>query len=603
MKIKLQHGGALSLPFAVYQPLNIETESSKQKSSKQESDLDWMKDIAGNLEGLPGDRHFVREKLGNIFANIERKLQHPEIYGGTESIAREYLQALNYVSDLKFYQQEYDKARDTAISKESLQEVVINSQGQIMAISEDGFEWITPEQYAENTDAYRPVTNSELLNFRAQGSGGLVLDLKSLNAVTNSIGIAEVNEDIYKAIDKLGTSTNVNNAYVGVKNGELIQGLQDYIKAVKESQNYNASVQDLYKVRILDESQAEQAELALQAIYNSLSVTAKSLLKMKSNGKESGAKALIGTMIAFQLKPKKEFDPDLIGSDKLGQGSKNSGDTKIDPVKAFILGKGFSQPISINVGNSYTHTVNGRYGILTDKTGNALGANSTLEDVTNSAYASILDLNEATFGGIELNTNQGRRILLDSADIIGMDLPVDQDAKDRGIIRPDLKLLSRLEQAENTIRYNNITDPEEINSVYLENKLPKKFKNENGTYNLDLLNYQRFARMSVIVEESALPEDAELDNTVYAIEDDNLRASIEQVIQSRDENYTMSNGWWGTELYRGAVYVPVREDLIAASLGSGEYYDSSTATQVEKAWEQTQKIQKYQKPLSLATMK
>jgi fructose-1,6-bisphosphatase/inositol monophosphatase family enzyme len=52
----------------------------------------------------------------------------------------------------------------------------------------------------------------------------------------------------------------------------------------------------------------------------------------------------------------------------------------------------------------------------------------------------------------------------------------------------------------------------------------------------------------------------------------------------------MSNGWWGTELYRGAIYVPVREDLIAASLGSGEYYELGEATQVEEDWAQTQKV-------------
>jgi hypothetical protein len=113
------------------------------------------------------------------------------------------------------------------------------------------------------------------------------------------------------------------------------------------------------------------------------------------------------------------------GKSTKSKGSGDSSDAKADPVKAFILGKGFSQPIGINVGNSYTHNVNGRYGILTDKSGNALGANSTLEDVTGSAYAGVLDMNQATFGGAKLNTNQGRRILLDSADIIGMDLPID----------------------------------------------------------------------------------------------------------------------------------------------------------------------------------
>ena len=186
-----------------------------------------------------------------------------------------------------------------------------------------------------------------------------------------------------------------------------------------------------------------------------------------------------------------------------------------------------------------------------------------------------------------------------------MDLPIDQAAKEKyGIVRPDLNMLSRLEQAENEIRYNNITNPEEINQIYAQFELPEKFKNENGSYNLNLLNYQRFARLSGVVEESALPEDIDLDNTVIEIDDDNFRSSIEEVLKSKDDKYNMSNGvcgWGGTELYKGAIYIPVREDIIAASLGSGDYYElpGSDATQVEKDWEQTQKVNGYVKPPSL----
>jgi hypothetical protein len=44
----------------------------------------------------------------------------------------------------------------------------------------------------------------------------------------------------------------------------------------------------------------------------------------------------------------------------------------------------------------------------------------------------------------------------------------------------------------------------------------------------------------------------------------------------------MSNGWWGTGVYKGAIYIPVREDLIAASLGSGEYYEIDQAVSAEE---------------------
>jgi hypothetical protein len=59
------------------------------------------------------------------------------------------------------------------------------------------------------------------------------------------------------------------------------------------------------------------------------------------------------------------------------------------------------------------------------------------------------------------------------------------------------------------------------------------------------------------------------------------------------------------EVFRGAIYIPVREDLIAASLGSGDYYElegTADATEIEEKWDQTQKIQGYVKPPSLGTL-
>jgi hypothetical protein len=61
-----------------------------------------MDKILGNLQGLPGDKQAMIGTLTSIFSNMEYKLNNPEMFGGTGSIASEYLQALNYVSNLRF---------------------------------------------------------------------------------------------------------------------------------------------------------------------------------------------------------------------------------------------------------------------------------------------------------------------------------------------------------------------------------------------------------------------------------------------------------------------------------------------------------------------
>jgi hypothetical protein len=49
--------------------------------------------------------------------------------GDTDSIAFEYLKALNLVSKLKYEAENFVKARDHAIEKGSLTEYAINSKG------------------------------------------------------------------------------------------------------------------------------------------------------------------------------------------------------------------------------------------------------------------------------------------------------------------------------------------------------------------------------------------------------------------------------------------------------------------------------------------
>lgn len=610
MIIKFQQGGSSLPPYVSYEPVIVSGGASSAASSaaptKSSSDADLTdKDLLkmlDKLDGLPSDMSVLTKSLQNFY--VDQK------YGGinTSNIASKYLQILNQMKVANFNKKEYDNAFNIVKSNGGINEIAISDRGELFCVNKEGdFKLLTVEDL-QNNQEYTPLTNSELLYYRAQ-SPDMANKNNILKIVKNGISIENVNKLINQAVTMLGSKTEQDSGFSRTDSKKLISGLEDYIKAANNSQNYNTSIDNLYKIKVLTKDQADQATLAIDYIWNTLPNNAKTLLRIKSKtGTLEGGKELLSELIVSKTSSTRTFEVALESSKgKSTKGSSSTGDVKNDPVKSFVLGMGYQQPIGINVGNSYTHTVNGRYGILTDKSGNALGANSTFEDVTNSAFAGVLDINNATFGGIKLNTNQSRKILLDSADIIGMDLPIDQNAKEKGIIKPDLKLLSRLEEAENEIRYNNITDPEQVNEIYIKYDLPEKFKNENGEYNLNLLDYQRFARISGVVEETALPNDSELDDTVYEIKDDNFRDSIEQILQSNDDDYSMSDGvfgWGATELFRGAIYIPVRENLISASLGSGDYYklDGDNAYQTEKDWEYNQKIQNYQKPPSLGTL-
>jgi hypothetical protein len=137
---------------------------------------------------------------------------------------------------------------------------------------------------------------------------------------------------------------------------------------------------------------------------------------------------------------------------KSGSGSSKESDFDLNPVLAFVLGKGLEENLKINVGSSYEITTRARLSTL-KKDGKNLGTNSTLADVTYSDFASALNFDNVTFGGVKINANQGDRVLLRNADIYSMELPIDRKAQIKeGVIKPDLILTKRMEKAEDYIR-------------------------------------------------------------------------------------------------------------------------------------------------------
>lgn len=620
MILKLQQGGTSGggmPPFATYTPIStpyqdpFQTQSKATASSSSNNDL-GLKDLLGmikELDGLPNDAAALASNLTDLFTRSEAQ----GIPLSSSDIASAYTQYLAQIRRAKFNKEAYDNTYKIVKDNGGLNEIAITNQGLVVAQDRETKQIVqlTPEEANANKNKYVPLTNSNLLAMRAQ-SADQTFDNTMLAVVENGIGLESVHKLIKDYIANLGTDELSYGGYSKTEKQAIKEGI-DYLK---QAQSMGAdisgmSVEGLYESNILNKTQAIKAQQALQYVYSMLPQNAKSLLAYKAGNSEK-ALGLIQNYITSGTSSTIDWDVKMV-KDKNGDSLSGNGNDKtktdLNPVKAFVLGMGHQQPISINVGNSYTHDITGRFGVLTDKQGTPLGANSTFTDVTNSAYAGILDINNATFGGVQLNTNQGNKILLDSADIIGMDLPVDKNASERyGIIRPDLYLLSRLEEAESKIRHGNITDPEQINQILQEHDLPPKFINVNGEYQLNQLEYRRFARLSGIAEQSALPEDAELDGTVFEIEDENERNSIEEVFQKGNKDYSMSGGffgWGATDIYKGAIYIPVREDIIAASLGSGDYYKvpNSDAVSTAEQWNQTMRTNSYKKPPTLSSLR
>lgn len=603
MKLKFQQGGTFVPPFAVYQPFitpDAKEESKKSSSKKSDDsgfDMGDIYNLVKDLKGLPIDNAQVETKIASLINSIETKMntQTSGMFAGTNSIASEYLQIVNLISKLEFNRQLYDKAWNKAESNGSLFDYVINQSGQVLAASSDGFEWMTPEELQNNSDEYKAITNNQLLHYRANTAADLAFDTNSISVVSGSISMKNVEDLILNTIQNLGKTEITESGYV--QSDKLIQGLQDYIKAIESSGDSNATIKELYKGLYLTETQATQAQAALNFIYKKLPPNAIALLQMHSEDKSiEGAKKLIDSLVVSRLSNKS----DLESLEKVDSGL---GSIKNSPVMSMLTGMGSQRQIEINTGNSVTNTVLGRESVLTSNS-TKLGEGSTLADVAKSDFAINLPIEYATFGGLPIDPNNANLFLIDTSKFTVMDLPVDQKAKEYGIIRPDLDLYRRIEAAEEKILLTKAVTTAQKNAIYEEFSIPKNAKKSDGTYDTSLIPHERFARITGVLDKRALKEDDTPDNTVFEITDDNMEENIIQRFEKINNDYSFSSGLFGSDvLYQGAVYIPVNEDYNAAATSSGQHLTMREAIELQEIQDrsardaqQQQKLKTYQKP-------
>lgn len=445
MIIGFQQGGVFTPPFVVYQPSAPVPTTSEKTSSKKEDKKDSgveLKEIFGlirELEGLPGDEDAAFGALKKLFDSIEYKINNPELQymGSTSSISSDYLKIIRIIDDIKGQAKAYTEALNTATTNNNLSEAAVDSHGRIMVMNEQGFDWVTPEDYYENRESeqYQIVTNADLLDFRRKGVGGLAFNNSVFNTVANGMGSKQITDLIQGAINNLGklSSNAPISGYIGVTAGQLINGLDSYIAAVKKSDGVYQNVEDLYKVNLLTETQAEQAEQALKYIYFTLPNSAKAALKLKSGvGTDLGALELISSLIASKHNKTYKFEVSLEG----GPTSKhiNAKEQKTSIEDSFLwrvqqnIGTYYGS-MKVNNESASALTLRGTIfeQVLTPDNKH-IGDNS-IENMLNNSHLRSITIGKAYFGNQVLSENDMKKIMYKGDGLMRTNLPVNDDGK------------------------------------------------------------------------------------------------------------------------------------------------------------------------------
>ena len=609
MIFKFQQGGTTP-PYVAYQPVIVSDKRTsaipeEAAAAKVASDADkgklTSKDLytmlKEKLKGLPSDVDVAMWKL----QSVEESLNLDFFHDFTSNVENRYLNALQTMNQLSFSREQYDKALDNVKSNGGLNEAAIDQYGQVYMTNGKDYKLMSPEKAKQS--GWKQMTNQDLLYLRANDPNLSGKD-EILNVVNNGIGISQVTKMIQDSIGNLGTNSNSETAYATTQQGQLIQGLNDFIKAAQETGQYDASIEDLYKAQIINKTQAQQAQQAIAYIYKTLPQNAKSLLKTRTEGgTDKEALNLISTLVLSKTGEDRSFTVDLEGgptkksmSKDANAGSKDDTELKTSlPLQVMQdMGGADVAPVTIDKGDGVQMSVYGSFfSAINDKKGEPIVNTSLQNMLAQSGLQDIVkNVRSITFGDQKLTPEQLSKITYNNTGIVRADLPVNED----GTVK--LSVLDDFNAAMNEIKGLGNASREQVEAIKAKYHLDQYLK-DDGTP--DPKHTAPF-----MLTEGYTTEKNGIEDTAYV---KHIKNPTDDQIQLIKDSLTVGTGkdakvpdidtfdwynpfdYFGTEnIYKATVYIPISNNVGAAVRGGNQNLDYNEALKYEMKYRNFQKM-------------
>lgn len=609
MIFKFQQGGTTP-PFVAYQPVIVSdkrttatqeealaAKATKESESGKLSSKDLYTMLKEKLKGLPSDVNIAMSQLRQL-----EQLTQMDFDGSfTQNVESKYLSTLQTMNQLSFSREQYDKALDNVKSNGGLNEAAIDQYGQVYMTNGKDYKLMSPEKAKQS--GWRQMTNQDLLYLRANDPSLSGKD-EILNVVNNGIGIGQVTKMIQDSIGNLGTNSSSESAYATTQQGQLIQGLNDFIKAAQETGQYDASIEDLYKAQIINKTQAQQAQQAIAYIYKTLPQNAKSLLKTRTEGgTDKEALSLVSTLVLSKTSEEKSFTADLEGgptkksmSKDANAGSKDDTNLKTSLPLQVMQDMGGSDvaPVTIDKGDGVQMSVYGSFfSAVNDKKGDPIVNTSLQNMLAQSGLQDIVkNARSITFGDQKLTPEQLSKITYNNTGIVRADLPVNED----GTVK--LSVLDDFNAAMNEIKGLGNASKEQVEAIKAKYHLDQYLK-DDGTP--DPKHTAPF-----ILTEGYTTEKNGIEDTAFV---KHIKNPTDDQIQLIKDSLTVGTGkdakvpdidtfdwynpfdYFGTEnIYKATIYIPISNNVGAAVRGGNQNLDYDEALKYEMKYRNFQRM-------------
>ena len=586
--------------------------ASTKKENKSEgiTDKDLLKAL-DSLDALPNEVRAIQTELQNFILD-------QSALGGLDSttISMKYASLIGKMKIAKFNSDQYKEAYNQIKSNGGINEIAIDTDGYIYCRNRqdpNDFERFTAQEYLQNYNDYRAVSNQELLELRAR-SPELIDNNEVLKVVANGMGMPAIQTMINNAITKIGTTTMQQGGYSQVQINQIQQGIENIQEASENSNSEGKSTGILQKLEVMSKDQQQQAKMALQYVYSTLPKSARALLEVKAaeGGVQGGVLGLLSTFIASKLDFTKTEDEQR-SKDPSSKGTKSTSTAvpkgvdptlaslQLTPVMMTQLGMGERKQIATIHGGKKGAKNYAQVVPIVNKEGAALGAATTLAKVSESQLSGMLSWEDATMGGARIDQTAMMKVAITGGKMYVMNIPIDKSRND-GVIAPDIRYLRRLEDADQDIevwkrqnRGKEIT-PKEINEIYKKHQLPV-LMDEYG--NINARDYAKFALFNGITKDCYLIPPP--DGTDIVAEDVSKSAeSYKNILLSTDpsnkEDFDEDNLWdWNGHdtLYKATVFIPVSTNILSGAATSGQKITGADAVVIEARNQQKERLKNY----------
>lgn len=615
---RYQQGGVA--PFTVYTPVSLggeramstQTDASGLQGSKSGSGtskskgsdtLDMVKTLFKEVigKGLPSD-------VNSLYTSMQNLLNRAQAFGtelSTEDIASMYLSQMQQLNNIQYLKSYYDKAEQSAISNNAMNEFAVNSMGQLACQNQETGEI----EYADSLkDAKEkgivPLTNGYLLQLRAKipkFAGRSDLD----QVVANGIGMTKIAEFLKGQLPSLGESTNKNSmdGYTNKEAKDIKQGMELLMNAPSGDYKYTMSK--------MTKDQQEQAKKAISYLAGILPTNMKAILDARAEMGGKSTAELIGSLVTSGMDQYNEssiqFDA-VTGkaakdSDGKSKGSSSGGDIKsnfLDQLQRDQIGIDREFSMVTKDGNSKLYSLNSKYISQLPNVTEDMSLDKMLGE---SKIGTIMDSRlGVTFGDQVIDPSNFKDIMFDlggGATLVTLPCKYENGHK---VVNFAIK-----DEYDNAVKEVSKTVSVDYTNPRFIKALSQKL-HEKGLDSLlkgDNLDPNMFGHFMVV---SAYTTDRAKFNTDsrYIEKVKNPDKSLEERIKrglstNEDKNdYELDiNDKWGIfeltydDIYRGNIFIPLNNDPVSAQTGWGN--DNIKLDETRNLAEQYQNYQKSSK--------